>query len=482
MNSCRWLVIVVLSLVQVTPSFSAPKHPKAFLIFTNVNIVNVRTGKIVPNMTVVAIDGKIEGIAKVALIGRGRNMQVINASGKYLMPGLWDMHAHSAGGPAKPWSEKVILPLYIANGITGIRDMGGDLELLEDRRSRIESGGLVGPNIVLGGPFLDGGKPQDYTIPVNTPEEGRKTVDELKSRGVDFIKVLSGIPREAYFAVAEEARRQKIPFAGHVPREVSAGEASAAGQHSIEHAADVMLACSSKETELRSKLIDAVAKDDGAAYTAAGLDILATYDPAKARSLFTQFARNGTWQVPTLVWWDTTARLRSPELATDPRLRYLPSAARKSWNQGTFQEQITPEHAAALQKTAARYSELARDMHAAGVPFLVGTDSPNPFVFPGFSLHEELQSLVKSGFTPAEALYAATLAPMEFLRRSDRGVVEKGHVADLVLLNANPLEDIRNTEKIAGVALRGRYFSREDLDKMLAQAEAAAQAEPSGAK
>jgi len=294
--------------------------------------------------------------------------------------------------------------------------------------------------------------------------------------------VLSSVPREAYFAIAEEARRQKIPFVGHVPREVSAGEASAAGQHSIEHTADVMLACSSKETELRSKMIDAVAKDDGAAYTATGLEILSSYDPAKARSLFTQFARNGTWQVPTLVWSDTTARLRSPALATDPHLRYLPAWVRKSWDPGKFQEQITPENAAALQKTAARYSELVRDMHAAGVPMLVGTDSPDPFVFPGFSLHEELQSLVKSGFTPAEALYAATLAPMEFLRRSDRGVVEKGHVADLVLLSGNPLEDIRNTEKIAGVALRGRYFSREDLDKMLAQAEAATQIEQSSAK
>jgi len=482
MNVRGWLLLVGFLVGQAATSSAGDKRPKAFLIFTNVNVVDVRTGTILPNMTVVAIDGKIDGVAKVGLIGRGHNMQVINASGKYLIPGLWDMHVHSAGGPAKPWDEKVILPLYIANGITSIRDMGGDLELLKDRRSRIDLGELVGPNIIFGGPFLDGGKPQDYTIPINTSEEARKTVDELKSRGVDFIKVLSSVPREAYFAAAEEARRQKIPFVGHVPREVSAGEASAAGQRSIEHAADVMLACSSKETELRSKMIDAVAKDDGAAYTATGLEILATYDPVKARSLFTQFAKYGTWQVPTLVWWDTTARLRNPALTTDPHLRYLPAWAHKSWDPTKLREQITPEHAAALQKAATRYSELVRDMHAAGVPFLVGTDSPDPFVFPGFSLHEELQALVKSGFTPSEALYAATLAPMEFLRRSDRGVVEKGHIADLVLLNGNPLEDIRNTEKIAGVALRGRYFSREDLDKMLAQAEAAAQTEPGSVK
>ena len=477
MNFREWPLLVLLLMTQVTPSSAAAKHPKAFLIFTNVNVVDVRTGKIVPNMTVVAIDGKIEGIAKVALIGRGRNMQVINASGKYLIPGLWDMHVHSAGGPAKPWDEKVILPLYIANGITGIRDMGGDLDLLKNRRARIESGELVGPNMVFGGPFLDGGKAQDYTIPVNTPEEARQAVDVLKQRGVDFIKVLSSLPKEAYLAVAEESKKQRLPFAGHVPASVSASEASSAGQRSIEHASDVMLACSLKETELRQKRLDAMANHDGKAYTAAGQEILTTYDAAKARALFLQFAKNGTWQVPTLVWWDTSSRLLDPALASDSRLRYAPAWARKEWDPEKMKQQMTPEYAAAVQKATMRYSELVRNMHAAGVLFLAGTDSPDPFVFPGFSLHEELQWLVKSGFTPAEALYSATLAPMEFLHRSDRGVVEKGHMADLVLLSGNPLEDIRNTQQIVGVALHGKYFSREDLDKMLAQSAAAAQTE-----
>ena len=469
-----WLLMVCFLLTH-TPS-SAAKHPHSYLIFTNVNIVDVRGGRILPNMTVVTIDGKIDGVAKVGLIGRGRGMKIVNASGQYLIPGLWDMHVHSAGGPAPPWDENVILPLYVANGITGIRDMGGDLDLLKARRARIEAGELVGPTLVFGGPFLDGGKLQDYTIPVNTPAEAKQAVDALKQRGVDFIKVLSNVPREAYFAIAEESRKQKLPFAGHVPESVSAADASAAGQHSIEHATDVMLACSSKETELRAKRIDAAAKSDAKAYTAAGQEIRATYDAGKARALFAEFVQNDTWQVPTLVWWDTTSRLLDPALASDSRLRYVPLRARKDWDPEQLKKNMTPEHAEALQKATARYSELVRDMHKAGVPFLAGTDGPDPFVFPGFSLHEELQWLVKSGFTTAEALRTATLAPMEFLHRTDRGAVEKGHAADLVLLDANPLEDIRNTQKIAGVALHGRYFSREDLDKMLAQAAAAAQA------
>ncbi len=481
MDLRRWLLVGLL-LGQAATPVAAAKHAKAFLIFTNVNVVDVRTGTILPNMTVVSIDGKIDGVAKVGLIGRGHDMQVINASGKYLIPGLWDMHVHSAGGPAKPWDEKVILPLYIANGITGIRDMGGDLELLKDRRARIDSGDLVGPNMVFGGPFLDGGKAQDYTVPVNTPEEARKAVDELKSRGVDFIKILSSLPREAFFAVAEEAKRQKLPFVGHIPESVSASEASAAGQHSFEHTTGILLACSSKETELRQKRLDAIAKNDAQGYAAVSQEILATYDAAKAKALFTQFARNSTWQVPTLVWWDTTSRMLDPALASDPRLRYVPARVRREWDPEKLKQQTTPEYAAALQKAVARCSDLVREMHAAGVGIMAGTDGPDPFVFPGFSLHEELRWLVKSGFTPAEALYAATLAPMEFLHRTDRGVVEKGHQADLVLLNANPLEDIRNTEKIAGVALRGRYFSREDLDKMLAKAEIAAQAEQDSPK
>ena len=207
-----------------------------------------------------------------------------------MIPGLWDMHVHSAFvSPA--WDEKVIYPLYIANGVTGVRDMGGDPDVLESRRKRIESGELLGPQLMLGGPFLAGGKSDRQTIAVNTPEDARQAVDTVKKQGLDFVKILSNVPRESYFAIADESAKQKIPFVGHVPYSVSVREAATAGQKSIEHLTGMLLACSSREDELRAQGLAALAKRDYAAYEKLGPQIMSTYDPAKAGALFLQLPR-----------------------------------------------------------------------------------------------------------------------------------------------------------------------------------------------
>ena len=229
--------------------FGAPKPPPQVLIFTNVNVVNVRNGSIAQGLTVVIKKGHITGVAKLGFVASDHNIQIINANGKYMIPGLWDMHVHSAFvSPA--WDEKVIYPLYIANGVTGVRDMGGDPDVLQSRRDRIESGALLGPRLILAGPFLAGAKADKQTISVNTPEEARQAVDTVKKRGLDFVKILS-VPRESYFAIADESKKEKIPFVGHVPYSVSVREASAAGQKSIEHLSGILLACSSREDEIR---------------------------------------------------------------------------------------------------------------------------------------------------------------------------------------------------------------------------------------
>src|SRR5215831_3579831 len=179
------------------------------LILTNVNVVDTRSGDIGHNLTVVIKNQRIQAIAKFGFVQENHKTHVINANGKYLIPGLWDMHVHSAGGPAAPWDEAIIFPLYIANGITGVRDMGGNFDLLENRRNRIDKGELLGPRMLLAGPFLDGGKSEpgkkDPTmVLVNTPDEARAAVDSLQKRGVDFIKVLSDLNRDTYFAIASE--------------------------------------------------------------------------------------------------------------------------------------------------------------------------------------------------------------------------------------------------------------------------------------
>jgi hypothetical protein len=362
--------------------------------------------------------------------------------------------------------------LYIANGVTGVRDMGGDPDALERRRSRIESGEVPGPHMVVAGPFLAGGKSDQQTIAVNTPEDARRAVDAVKSRGEDFVKILSNVPRDSYFAIADQAAKRNITFVGHVPYSVSAREAVTAGQRSIEHLTGVALACSSREEELRGQELTALANRDYAIYRKLETQAAATYDQEKARALFLQIAQSSTWQVPTLVWTQAGSRIDDPNLESDPRLKYVPASVREQWNPNRLRKSTSPEELAELKAEAAHALELVKAMHGAGVQFMAGTDGPDPFVFPGFSLHDELEWLVKSGFTPLQALQAATFNPALFFAKLDKyGVAETGHAADLVLLDDNPLQDISNTRKIFGVVVGGKYYSREALDKMLEQVE-----------
>jgi imidazolonepropionase-like amidohydrolase len=457
-------------LCLTTLLWAKPKTPTHVLIFTNVNVVNLHNGVIARGMTVVIKQGRISGVAKLGFVAQGPEIQIVNADGKYMIPGLWDMHVHSAFvSPA--WNEKVIYPLYIANGITGVRDMGGDPDILESRRRRIDSGELLGPHLILAGPFLASGKSDRQTLGVNTPEEGRQAVDAIKKRGLDFVKVLS-VSRESYFAIADESSKQNIPFVGHVPHSVSVREAAAAGQKSIEHLTGVLLACSSREDELRAQGLAALTKRDYAAYRAIGEQIMSRYDPAKAAALFQQLAKSNTWQVPTLVWTETNSHVDDPELKSDPRLKYVPASVRAEWDPAKLLGNTSPEELTALKTEAARDLELVAAMRSAGVRFMAGSDGPDPYVFPGFSLHEELEWLVKSGFSPLQSLQAATLNPALFLGKSDKyGAVEVDHAADLLLLEANPLDDIRNTRKIFGVVAGGKYYSRQELDTMLQQVE-----------
>ena len=448
--------------------FSQTNPPPAQLTIVHANVVDTRRGILLQNQTVVVQDGVIQSVAPSrSPTGEGT---VIDATGKYLIPGLWDMHVHSALTPV--WDERSIYPLYIANGVTGIRDMGGDPDLLEQRRDRIARGELLGPHMIMAGPFLAAGKSNSETIAVNSADDARQAVDTLAKRGEDFIKILS-VPRDAYFAVAEQSAKRHIYFVGHVPIAVSVWEASSAGQHSIEHLSGFPLACSSKEDSLRQQMLDARAKKDYAAFVPLGQQTLDTYDANKAARLFALLKKNATWQVPTLVWTQANTSVDNPEkLLADLRLKYVPTKIRAGWDPKKALDQTSAEELKVARAELALDIELLRALHQAGVPVMAGSDGPDPFVFPGFSLHDELKNLVSAGFTPSEALQAATLQPAAFMGKLDRyGVVEPNHAADLVLLEANPLDDIRNTRRIAGVVLAGTYHSREELDKLLAEVE-----------
>ena len=431
------------------------------------NVIDVTRGTEAADSTVVITRDRIVEVGKSLDVHIPHGAQVVDGSGKYLIPGLWDMHVHMVFGDWFPQSREITLPLFVANGVTGVRDMGGELDVLQRWRSQITQGKLLGPRIVTSGPMLDGPKPRfPSSAAVASPEDGRNAVEDLKRRGADFIKLQSLMSRESYFAIASEAKRQDIVFAGHVPDAIRAIEASNAGQKSIEHLTGVFEGCSTVEDELLTG--------------PKGLKrFLETFDDEKCAALMAVFVKNRTWQAPTLVWERGGNLLDQRDLQHDTRARYVPP----SWKNGTwrrFTEDILKDQAnddlQTRQRFVAKELEVVRAMHRAGIPFLAGTDTAaGVYVFPGFSLHEEMQLLVQAGFTPLEALQCATRNPAEYLGKlGEMGTVEKGKVADLVLLDANPLDNIANTQRIAGVVVAGRYLSRADLDQLLRGVEAAA--------
>jgi imidazolonepropionase-like amidohydrolase len=457
-----------LLLVSTLLGAAAPSPaPAPALVLEGVTVVDVEGGQTLPGMTVVVEGGRIAGLGKKPGLRIPSGARVVDAAGKYLIPGLWDMHVHTAFGDWFPGARDIALPLFVANGVTGVRDMGGDLDVLLEWRRAIAGGSLVGPRMVVSGPMLDGPKPRfPASVAVATPDDGRRAVRDLARRGVDFIKLQSLIPRDAVLAIAQEAKRVGIPFAGHVPDAVRAAEMSRAGQKSFEHLIGIFEGSSPREDEfLKGE------KSPGR--------FLQSFDESKAAELAALLARNRTWQCPTLVWEQGGNLMEERDLAHDPLGKYAPA----SWKDGTwkrFRDQVSGEFnvddLATRKRFVAKELEVVATLHRAGVPFLAGTDTvPGVFIFPGFSLHDELGLLVKAGFTPLEALRSATLLPAEYLSVSDRlGRVKEGFLADLLLLDANPLEDIGNTRRIRAVVANGRFFSRDDLDELLRGVEARA--------
>jgi len=427
----------------------------------HVTVINVATGAKLPDQTVRIQGNRIASIAATqaadsALPG------ALDAHGAYLIPGLWDMHVHV--------HDKDELPLYVANGVTGIRVMSGEKDTAALRAELAKQ--TPSPQIYLASAIIDGSPPiWPGSLVVKKPADARRTVDEIKASGADFVKVYSGIPRDAYFAIADEAKQQHIPFEGHVPEEVTAQEASAAGQRSMEHLLGIALACSSQQEALMGNMMRAQFFRQRMVVQAQGYRSL---DQAKCQALFAEFRSNDTWQVPTLTVLRLWGRLDDSNFLSDPRLAYIDRRFRDRWEERTEpQRRRWNNELFALARSIFSMDErVVGSMFRAGVPILAGTDAMNPYCFPGFSLHDELALLVESGLTPLAALQAATINPAKFMgRTAESGTVEPGKIADLVLLGADPLADIHNTTQIQAVWLQGKYFDKAALADVLEKAK-----------
>jgi imidazolonepropionase-like amidohydrolase len=367
-----------------------------FLI-RNATIIDVVTGTATPSRSILIHNAQIASIG--AAIHVPQSTRIIDGTGKFVIPGLWDMHVHLAARDQ--------LPAYVRYGVTGVRDMGSDYDRVNIWRGEIQKGSLIGPHIETCGPALDGVASSDPKLRVRivrTPGEARTVFNQLDDESVDFIGILPQLPRDAYFALIERARKYYSAVAGDVPASVSALEAVEARQKSIDHMSGILLACSSEEKRLRQAYVQALESGGRKALDDVQTAALETYDQQKAATLFGRMALFETRSVPTLA---------------EPHEKLL-------------------------------------DMLRAGVIILAGTDGGKP----GESLHDELELLVARGFTPAQALRSATLEPARYLNAAALGTVEEGKAADLVILDADPLPDIRNTRKISGVILGGKYLSR----------------------
>ena len=465
-----WLSALV-TVGSLLTTVGTGEYKSAPIVIAHATVINPGTSSVQANRTIVINGDRITSISETEGFQAPKNARVIDATDQYLIPGLWDMHVHSAFGDWFPGGRDIILPLFIANGVTGVRDMGGDTPILLEWRKEIADGRIIGPRMVISGPMLDGYLPDGKlrfpsSVAITTPASAVAAVDLLKTQGVDFIKVQSVISHDAYLAAAAEAHKKGLPIVGHVPDKVRIEEVVEAGQKSIEHLMGIFEGCSTEE--------DKFIKGQGSLKL-----LLTTQDQRRCDSLIKLLAQNQTWQVPTLAWQRGGTFLDQRDLKHQPLDRYVPAYWRDvTWRH--FTEEMMPDllrdSLELRQDYFARNLQMVGAMHRAGTPFLAGTDTaPGVYIMPGFSLHDELANFVEAGFTPMESLQTATSNPAKFLgMEASFGSVEPGKIADLVLLGANPLRDIRNTQKITAVVANGRLFDRVALDEILASVEAAA--------
>lgn len=464
----------------------------AVIALTRVTLVDPALDAPQRDATIVIQGQRIVAAGARLAVAIPRGARVIDARGKYVLPGLWDMHTHVAQpvatGAELETGAAYFFPLFIAHGVTGVRDMAGDLTTLRRWRGEIDQGKRIGPRLIVTGEKLGKGPVvPDAPFPIQSVSDVERSVRALKNAGADFVK-LDVIRPELVGPLMRTASTLGMPVAGHVEIIYSVRDLARAGLRSVEHLDGMLLAANRNEVAVRlalqrntqrsawHRLLVKAGVRDAIEFPAAAQ--MTGYSSARADSLFDLLQQHGTWQCPTLRLLGVLYNQSDPNLRVPPD-SLLVREVREPWN-GFINAPYPAEHP--LSPVYPKLKEIVRGMSAHGVGLLAGTDTPGLAAVPGRALHEELGLLVAAGLTPREALRAATAGPAAYLQASDSlGTIRSGAVADLVLLDSDPLADIANTQRIRAVVARGRYFDRAALDKLIGDAAAVARRVRSGA-
>jgi imidazolonepropionase-like amidohydrolase len=431
----------VIVLIAVAGSLRAGAQPPKIVAFTNVSAVPMLENQVVPNQTVVVTGDRITafGPSKSTRVPEGAT--AIDGQGKFLMPGLAEMHGHIPP-PSQP-RELIdnVLFLYVAAGVTTVRGMQGAPGQL-DLREAAKRGDIVAPNLYLAGPQFGGNA-------VKSAEDAIARVRQQKSEGWDLLKVQEGLPPAAYDAMAKTAKEVGIRFGGHVPDEVGLLRALEAGQDTFDHIDGFV-----EQLDGRAKVVDEKAVQDLAQRT----------------------RKAGAWIVPTMVVWETLQGPVTLESRTAwPELRYLPAAQIDQWTKGLGTRLKNPQYNAEQAKLHIdNRIRILKALHAGGVGLLLGSDAPQQFNVPGFSLHREMQRMADAGISAYEVLKSGTANVGQYFKDQDRfGTIAVGQRADLILVDANPLQNLANLEKRSGVMVRGRWLPASEIEARLAKIAAA---------
>lgn len=422
--------------------------------FVNVNVIPMSSEQVLETRTVIVTDGVIAKIGKFGDTPVPGDAVVVDGTDRFLMPGLAEMHGHVPGADAGSLDR--VLALYVANGVTTVRGMLGQPSHLT-LRSAIASGEVLGPRLITSGPSFNGRT-------VTSPAQGAQMVRDQQNAGYDFLKIHPGMTREEFDSVAATANELGIPFAGHVPEDVGVARALEAGIATIDHLDGYMQFLLRPNDDL-----------SGGVSGFFGVFIADMADETKIETIAAATARSGTWNVPTesLFAHVTSPSLLVSDMVNWPEMKYMDAATVSRWQSAKEDllgdSNYDPDTA---RRAILIRQKLLRALHASGAGLLLGSDSPQIFNVPGFALHRELGFIVDAGIRPYDALKSGTVSPARFFGHDNEyGAVEEGLVADLILLDANPMTDIDNSRRIHGVMLRGRWLPRSELDALLARFE-----------